>query len=115
MHGTSDISDVQHEGLLSETRLVILNVALMTFLLVCSWVTLNRQATAVAGGISPGGDLGSNYVTNVFDIAKNNGFNTVRIFGHGEETSFELQTEPGATYRLFWVHPSPNQSVLPSR
>eukprot|EP00884_Botryococcus_braunii_P019303 jgi/Botrbrau1/6056/Bobra.0042s0036.1 len=60
-----------------------------------SWVTLNRQATAVAGGISPGGDLGSNYVTNVFDVAKANGFNIVRIFGHGEETSFELQTDPG--------------------
>jgi hypothetical protein len=49
----------------------------------------------VAGGISPGGDLGSNYVTNVFDVAKSNGFNIVRVFGHGEETSFELQTAPG--------------------
>lgn len=63
-----------------------------------AWVDLNRQATKVAGNAAPGTPiekLGENYVTKVFDQARDAGFNLVRIFGHGEETSFMLQTAPG--------------------
>ena len=63
-----------------------------------AWVDLNRQATKVAGNAAPGTSiekLGENYVTKVFDQARDAGFNLVRVFGHGEETSFMLQTAPG--------------------
>ena len=65
---------------------------------ITAWVDLNRQATKVAGNAAPGTPiekLGDNYVTKVFDQAKDAGFNLVRVFGHGEETSFMLQTSPG--------------------
>ena len=60
---------------------------------------------AVAGNARPGTkveDLGSNYVTNVMDKAHDAGFNLFRLFAHGEETSFMLQTAPGQYDESIW-------------
>ena len=64
-----------------------------------SWVSLNEEASSIAAGL-PSGQAAlqgstSNSVTSLFQTAQGAGFTAVRLFLHGESTTFQLQTSPG--------------------
>jgi hypothetical protein len=65
------------------------------------WVSLNEEASRVARDASkdPGVLTQNNKVTQLLDKAKQNGWNTVRAFAHGQSEGYELQTAPGACHR----------------
>ena len=65
----------------------------------CSWVSLNRQAAAIAASLPDGQaflqSASSNAVTSLFTKARAAGFTAARLFLHGEDSGFQLQTAPG--------------------
>ena len=65
----------------------------------CSWVSLNKAATATVASL-PSGAAGlsakySNTVTQLFKAAVSAKFTAVRLFLHGEDEASQLQTQPG--------------------
>jgi hypothetical protein len=61
------------------------------------WVSLNEEASRVARDASkaPSELYQNNKVTQLLDKAKQNGWNTVRVFAHGQSQGYQLQTAPG--------------------
>jgi hypothetical protein len=70
-----------------------------------SWVSLNREAAAIAAGLPSSmaavqQDGGGNQVTSLFKTAQAAGFTAVRLFLHGEDSGFQLQTSQGMVFYL---------------
>ena len=62
-----------------------------------AWMDVNYAAYQTVPSLSPGVNLGSQSdpVALYFKAAAAANFNSVRIFGHGNSSSFELQKGPG--------------------
>lgn len=71
----------------------------LCYLIMCRWVSFNKAAASAIKSL-PQGQAGldsryTNQVTDVFKAANQYGFTAVRLFLHGEDSSFQLQTGPG--------------------
>ena len=62
-----------------------------------AWTDVNYAAYTTVQSLSSNVNLGSqtDQVAQYIKAAANAGFNTVRVFGHGNSSSFALQTGPG--------------------